>query len=57
MKFEIYQSGGQFRWCLKAANGEIIASGEGYTSKANCEHAVALLKTTNAATPVYYVNQ
>jgi len=27
-KFEIYKSGTQYRWRLKAANGEIVASGE-----------------------------
>lgn len=33
-KFEVYEDkGGQFRWRLKAANGEIVATGEAYTSK------------------------
>ena len=55
MYFEIYQSGTQWRWRLRSANHEIIASGEGYNNKQDCEHAVALLKQTNAATPVRYV--
>jgi len=45
-KFEIYKDGqGDFRWRLKADNHETIAdSAEGYSSKANCEHGVELVK-------------
>jgi hypothetical protein len=33
LKFEIYKDGqGGFRWRLKAANGEKIATGESYTA-------------------------
>jgi len=32
-KFEIYKSGTQYRWRLKAANGEIVASGEAYKTR------------------------
>ena len=40
-KFEIYKdSQGEFRWRLRAANGEVIASGEGYTSKAGCLNGI-----------------
>jgi uncharacterized protein len=36
-KYVIYcDSSGEFRFRLKAANGEIIAQGEGYTSKTSC---------------------
>lgn len=52
MKFEIYKSGTQFRWRLKAANGEIIAQGESYTTKANCQAAIDLVKSATTATPV-----
>lgn len=52
MKFEIYKSGAEYRWRLKAANGEIIAHGESYTTKANCQSAIDLVKSTTAATPV-----
>lgn len=32
--FEIYQdAGGDFRFRLKAGNGEVVASGQGYASK------------------------
>lgn len=53
MYFEIYPSGLQWRWRLKAANHQIIASGEAYTNKADCLHAIDLMKQTTAATPVY----
>jgi uncharacterized protein YegP (UPF0339 family) len=51
MYFEIYQSSLQWRWRLKAANHQILASGEAYVNKADCLHAVDLLKQTNAGTP------
>jgi len=36
-KFEVYKdAAGEFRFRLKAPNGEIIAVSEGYTTKANC---------------------
>lgn len=41
-KFELYQDkAGEYRFRLKAANGEIIAVGEGYTTKANCKNGIA----------------
>lgn len=40
-KFELYKNdSGEFRWRLKAANGEIIASGQGYKSKASAEAGI-----------------
>lgn len=34
-KFEVFQDcGGEWRWRLKASNGEIVAGGEGYKTKA-----------------------
>ncbi len=40
-KFEIYKDkAGEFRFRLKAKNGQIIATGEGYTTKANCKNGV-----------------
>lgn len=44
-KFEIYKDKrGEFRFRLKATNGQIIAVGEGYTTLANCEKGVASVK-------------
>ena len=40
-KFEVYQDGaGQFRFRLKAKNGEIIAVSEGYKAKASCLNGI-----------------
>jgi uncharacterized protein YegP (UPF0339 family) len=43
--FETYRNeGGEYRWRFRADNGEIVASGEGYHRKEDCEHAVRLIK-------------
>lgn len=40
IKFEIYQSrDDKYRWRLKAANGEIVAIGEGYATKSNARRS------------------
>lgn len=40
-KFEVYtDKAGEFRFCLKAKNGEIIAVGEGYKTKASCLNGI-----------------
>lgn len=45
-KFEVYKDkAGEFRFRLKASNGEIIATGEGYKSKAGCLKGIASIKT------------
>ncbi len=44
-KFEVYRDqSGEFRFRLVAPNGETIASGEGYTTKANCLHGINSIK-------------
>ena len=41
-KFEIYaDKRGEFRFRLKAANGQIVAVGEGYKAKASCKNGIA----------------
>ena len=48
-KFEMYQDkAGEYRFRLKARNGEIIGVSEGYTTKANCVNGVESVKK-NAA--------
>ena len=40
-KFEIYSDkAGEFRFRLKATNGQVIAVSEGYTSMASCKNGV-----------------
>ncbi|MDF1500614.1 MAG: YegP family protein [Anaerolineales bacterium] len=44
-KFQIYQDKKkQFRWRLLADNNQIIATGEGYTSKAGCKNGIESVK-------------
>lgn len=44
-KFEVYEDKkGEFRFRLKAGNGEIIAVGEGYKTKANCLNGIESVK-------------
>jgi len=44
-KFEVYKDkAGEFRFRLKATNGQIIAVGEGYTTMANCLKGVESVK-------------
>lgn len=44
-KFEIYQDkGGEFRFRLKATNGQVIAVGEAYQSLAGCKNGVDSVK-------------
>ena len=42
--FEIFPSSGQFWFRLRAANGEIVLSSEGYTAKASCHTGIAAVK-------------
>ncbi|MFA5399474.1 MAG: YegP family protein [Dehalococcoidia bacterium] len=44
-KFELYKDKkGEFRWKLLATNGQIIAVGEGYTSKDSAKKGIESVK-------------
>jgi uncharacterized protein YegP (UPF0339 family) len=44
-KFELFKdAAGKFRFHLKAANGEIVAASQGYTSKAAAQTGIASIK-------------
>ena len=50
-KFELYQDkAGKYRFRLKASNGQVIAVGEAYESKAAAENGIASVQE-NAASP------
>jgi uncharacterized protein YegP (UPF0339 family) len=53
-KFEVYEDkAGKFRFRLKAANGEIVAQGEAYESKAGAhEGCEAVKRAADGATIV-----
>jgi uncharacterized protein YegP (UPF0339 family) len=44
-KFEVYtDKAGEFRFKLKAPNGEVIAVSEGYSSKKSCMNGIESVK-------------
>ncbi|MDH4056558.1 MAG: YegP family protein [Gammaproteobacteria bacterium] len=48
-KFECYKDkAGEFRFRLKAGNGETILSSEGYSSKSGCESGIASVKKNSS---------
>ena len=53
-KFQIFQDkSGEYRWRLKAANGQIIAtSGEGYKAKADAERGVQIVQQNATAAKI-----
>ena len=52
-KFEVYtDKKGEFRFRLKARNGEIIATGEGYKAKASCLNGVESIRKNAPEAPV-----
>jgi uncharacterized protein len=43
--FEIYKdTANEYRWRLKAPNGKIIAVGEGYSAKKDCNDSIGNVK-------------
>ena len=52
-KFEIYKDkSGEFRFRLKAKNGEIIAASEGYVKKDSCKKGIASVRKNAVDAPV-----
>lgn len=52
-KFEIFQDqANQYRWRLKAANGEIIAQSQGYTTKSACKNGIESVKVNAPTAPI-----
>ena len=53
-KFEVYtDKAGEFRFRLKARNGQIIATGEGYKAKKSCMNGIESIRK-NADSPIVY---
>ncbi|WP_129794195.1 YegP family protein [Sphingosinicella sp. CPCC 101087] len=70
MYFEIYErersvvaslrgsrlmGGGDWRWRLKRDDDQIVASGDGYPTRSQCERAVFDLKQEIAAAPLRFL--
>ena len=52
-KFEVYvDKAGEYRFRLKATNGQIVATSEGYTTKAACENGIESVKKNAVDAPV-----
>jgi uncharacterized protein YegP (UPF0339 family) len=51
-QFAIYRAADGWRWRLVAANGEIVAVGEAYRTRAGCRRAVATVRRLAAAASV-----
>lgn len=43
-RFEIRGRSGQYHFVLKAENGEVVATGEVYTTKQSCEHGIQVVR-------------
>ena len=57
-KFELYlDKAGEYRFRLKAKNGEIIATGEGYKAKAGCLNGIDSIKRNAPESPVVKVEE
>ncbi len=56
MKYEYWKApDGNWYWHLKAANGQVIANGEGYSRKEDVVHVIDLVKSSSTA-PVTNLN-
>ena len=55
-KFELYtDAGGKWRFRLKAGNGQVIAVGEAYESKAAAQNGIESIKKNAPDAPVVAV--
>ena len=55
-KFEVYlDKGGEYRFRLKATNGQIIAVSEGYKAMAGCRNGIASVKKNAPDSPVVMI--
>ena len=52
-KFEVWtDKAGEYRFRLKAANGEIIATSEGYSSKKSCMNGIQSVMKNAPKAPI-----
>ena len=55
-KFELYvDKAGEFRFRLKATNGQIIATGEGYKAKKSCLNGIESIRKNAPDAPIEFV--
>ena len=52
-KFEVYaDKAGEFRFRLKASNGQIVATGEGYKAKKSCLNGIESIRKNVVDAPI-----
>ena len=52
-KFEIFQDqGGKYRFRLKAGNGQVIATSQGYSTKKACTNGIDSVRNNAPTAPV-----
>ncbi len=57
-KFEVYKDAkGEYRFRLKAANGETVATGEGYSSKQSCLKGIESVKKAASSAEIVEVEK
>lgn len=57
-KFEVYQDkGDKYRFRLKAGNGQVIATGQGYASKESCLNGIESIKKNAPDAPIVEVEE
>ncbi|MBR0081224.1 MAG: YegP family protein [Clostridia bacterium] len=57
-KFEMYlDKAGEYRFRLKAKNGEIIATGESYKAKSSCLNGIESIKRNAPESPVIKIEE
>lgn len=52
MTFEVFKSGTEWRFRVKAKNGEVIAQSEGYKNKKDCESTVGVIQAQAAGSKI-----
>jgi hypothetical protein len=56
-KFEVYTDvGGNHRWRLKAGNGEIVATSEGYVTRFGAKSSAQMVKIWAGSATVVEIN-
>ncbi|KYC48837.1 MAG: hypothetical protein AMQ74_01563 [Candidatus Methanofastidiosum methylothiophilum] len=57
-KFEVYKDkSGEYRFRLKAGNGQVIAVSEGYKSKTSCMNGIESVKKNAPAAPIVEIEK
>ncbi len=56
-KIEVYTDrAGQHRWRLKASNGEIVATSEGYTTRSSAKQSAQSVKRWASSADIVEIN-